>query len=167
MGGSSEVSEGDKSIRSERTAVPGTLVSRNTMRRELGYGGTPSPPLRLKRVRPRAIRGEESLSPLKTVSPTVSLEGISLQGGTPSYRGEKSPLESLRSHAPYVLVPDVTVTPEVEAVGNGEATIWVATEIGAQLGRPDGAGAIAGWNGWGTMHPGLSEYGADIYTAWG
>lgn len=147
MGPSSEASDGEKSVRSERTAVPGVPAARNTMRRELGYGGTPSPPLRLKRVRPRAIRGEESLSSSKTVSPATSLGEISLHGGTPGYGGGESPLGSLRCHTPYVLVPDVTVTPEAEVVSNGEATMWVAVEIGAQLGRPDGAGAMAGWNG--------------------
>lgn len=165
MGASSEASEGEKSIRSQRTAVPGTPVpgSRNTTRHELGYGGTPSPPLTLKRVRPRAIRGEESLYSLKAVSPAASLGAISLRGGTSRYKGAESPLGSLRSHAPYVLVPNVTVTPEVEVVGNGEVTMWIGVEIGAQLGRPDGTGAMAGTNGWGTLHHGLSEYGADIY----
>ena len=162
MGGSSEESEDEKSIRSERTAVPGSPVSQNTMRWEFGYGATQSPPLRLKRVRPRAIRREGSLFPSETVPPAATIGDTSLYGGTPGYRSGESPLRSFREHEPYVLVPNVTVTPEVEVVGNGEATMWVAVELGAQLGRPDGAGAMAGWNGWGTIRSGMSEYGTDV-----
>lgn len=157
MGGLSEGSGDERGVCSVRTAMPGTRGARNPMRYELGERRAPSPPIRLRRVRPRAIR-EEGIPFLSGAAPpAASFGGVSLHAGIPGYRAEESPVGGLRGYAPYVLVPDVTVTPEVEVVGNGEATTWVAVEIGAQLGRPDGAGSMAGWNGWGTMHPGLSE----------
>ncbi|MBE3044137.1 hypothetical protein IMZ48_16515 [Candidatus Bathyarchaeota archaeon] len=151
-------------------------------RYEAGRGEAPSPPLRVKRVRPRALRTEGSQYSLRTVSPAVSCRDVpralrtegslyslrtvspavsprdaSFSGGTPGWGCEGSLLGEARGHAPYVLVPSVTITPEVEVVADGEATLWVAVEVGAQLGRPDGAGAMAGWNGWGPMQTDLSE----------
>ncbi|KAL2120754.1 hypothetical protein VTJ04DRAFT_4781 [Mycothermus thermophilus] len=38
---------------------------------------------------------------------------------------------------PFVLVPQITVTPEVETVGDGPATVWAAVQVSAHLRRPD------------------------------
>ena len=158
MGGSSESSE----TGSAGTLVPGTRFAQGTAGRELAYGGMPSPPRRVKRLRPKALRGESSLHFSRTVSPAISLGDISLNGTFSRYEDGSSFGESgVPRHAPYVLVPSVTVTPEVDVVGGGETTMWIAVEVGAQLGRPDGGGAI-GWNGWGSMDPGVGEYNSPL-----
>lgn len=140
------------------TAVPGTP------RLGCEVGGTPSPPLRVRRVRPRALRGKESVYSLRTVSPALSSQDVSFSGEMSGWQGQGS-LLGVRGHAPYVLVPSVTVTPEVEVVADGDTMMWVAVEVGAQLGRPDGAGVVAGWNGWGGMPTDLSEWHAGRISA--
>ena len=37
---------------------------------------------------------------------------------------------------PYLLVPNISITPEVRSLGDGEARLWVAIEISGQLFRP-------------------------------
>lgn len=118
--------------------------------------------MRVRRVRPRALRGVGSLYTERTASPALSLGESSFDGGVPRHGGEGSPLGGSHGRTPHVLVPRVSVTPEVEVVGDGETTLWVAVEVGAQLGRPDGAGTMVSWNGWGTTDPDLGESHANI-----
>ncbi len=37
---------------------------------------------------------------------------------------------------PYLLVPNISITPEVRTVGDGQSSIWVAIEVSGQLFRP-------------------------------
>lgn len=118
--------------------------------------------MRVRRARPRALRVMGSLYSERTASLAFSLGGMSFDGGASRYEVEGSPLGGHHGRAPHVLVPSVSVTPEVDAVGNGETTLWVAVEVGAQLGRPDGAGTMVSWNGWGAVDPDLSEFHAKL-----
>lgn len=113
--------------------------------------------MRVRRVRPRALRGVGSLYSERTASPAFSFGEISFNGGASRYGGQESSLGGAQGRASHVLAPSVNINPEVEAVGDGETTLWVAVEVGAQLGRPDGAGTMVSWDGWGTMDPDLSE----------
>lgn len=115
------------------------------------------------RVRPRALRGmDTSMSSARAVSPVSSFGEVPWSlGASGRCEIEESLLGGVESRVPYVLVPSVKVTPEVEVVGHGESSMWVAVEVGAQLGRPDGAGAVGEMgsrHGGGPMGPDLSKY---------
>ena len=66
---------------------------------------------------------------------------------------------------PYLLVPNISITPEVRTLGDGESKLWVAIEISGQLFRPSVSRDCYGTDGAGNLFmpvyhgDGLARYG--------
>ena len=76
-----------------------------------------------------------------------------------------SPFLDTEMCTPHVLVPTIRITPEIDVIGDGETSIWVAVEVAASLRRPDGVdpmGKRTARDGSGVqlgmMHSALSEF---------
>ncbi|RYP11029.1 hypothetical protein DL765_007905 [Monosporascus sp. GIB2] len=69
------------------------------------------------------------------------------------------------THDPYLLVPNISITPEARTLNDVQSSMWVAIEISGQLSKPSAPDAVHGTQGLNNFMPvhhgggGLSRYG--------
>ncbi|RYP61211.1 hypothetical protein DL769_007805 [Monosporascus sp. CRB-8-3] len=86
----------------------------------------------------------------------------SRQASSSTYSGHSS---DDGTHDPYLLVPNISITPETRTLNDVQSSIWVAIEISGQLSKPSVPGDVHGMQGLNNFMPvhhgggGLSRYG--------
>ncbi|PKS09031.1 hypothetical protein jhhlp_003644 [Lomentospora prolificans] len=120
-----------------------TMTKRTTRPCQFVPEPTPPPPLRVQRTRPRRSMpvldtwdddDQQSYGLYSSASEISSSETMASGAFDPT----DSPFLDTEMCTPHVLVPTIRITPEIDVIGDGETSIWVAVEVAASLRRPDG-----------------------------
>ncbi|RYO95529.1 hypothetical protein DL764_007689 [Monosporascus ibericus] len=106
-------------------------------------------------------------------SPNTGLSELVSQLDGPAAYGSRQASSSTYSahssedgtHDPYLLVPNISITPEARTLKDVQSSVWVAIEISGQLSKPSVPGDVHGMHGLNNFMPvhhgggGLSRYG--------